>query len=65
METSWGIGLMVSKSLVSILKNCSCDCIKAMERLTGKDSDMELVLDIDGQEINANPLSISIKKKGL
>ena len=46
-------------------RNFRRDCIQAMERLIGKDSDRDLVLYIDGQAINANSLTVSIKKEGL
>ncbi|MDP7627315.1 MAG: hypothetical protein QF530_05310 [SAR202 cluster bacterium] len=46
-------------------RNFRRDCIQAMERLIGKDSDRDFVLYIDGQEINVNSLAVSIKKEGL
>ena len=36
-----------------------------MERLIGKDSDRGFILSIDGQAINVNSVSVSIKKEGL
>ena len=46
-------------------RNFRRDCVHALERLIGKDSDKGFALYIDGQEIKANSLSISVKEESL